>query len=464
MSIMATAGFAGIILAFLSHKVRELLLMALSRVMFVFVRKTHLHRSLGDAFVAHMTKNGFKNKRFAGELYGEDTAFIRSENEVKHILYRDFHGNIQLFYGKGWPILVSGSPLVYSDKVRRNYDYVVYSFRWSVDLVKFLDDATENKNAKTDDEDMSINKFCVKRASGNRFFKEKVAETASGRGEAALVPESELANPFSAYVPVKWEKENIGQIITHNTMSLMSLNPEIEDLRDEIKFWFNSREWYEERGILHRRGYLLWGSAGTGKSMFSRAIAEELNVPLIIFDLASMNNTEFIEAWNQILPGRIVLFEDFDVIFDKRKNLVGSDLTFDIILNCLSGADQKQGILTIITTNYPEKLDYALGGPTEEELKNGRMVEKIPSRPGRIDRSCKFVSLDHNGRMKLAMRIVKDETMANRLIDEGSTDSAAQFQERCFRAAINVLFTSRQKIKEMKEVAEVQTIPKTKQL
>ena len=137
-----------------------------------------------------------------------------------------------------------------------------------------------------------------------------------------------------------------------------------------------------------------------------------------------------------------MLFEDIDAVFDKRKNVVSDDLTFDCLLNCLDGADKKQGVLTIVTTNHPEKLDFALGGPNEDEDDEyvpGQPL-KMPTRPGRIDRAIEFLPLDRPGRLKLATRIMKDAALAEKMVNDGENDSAAQLQERCFRAAIEILF------------------------
>jgi len=435
------------IIALINNKFRQLLFYASGRVLYIFIRKTYLHKSLGDALIVKLTNSGYKNKRFAGELFGEDPAYIRSEKAVKHILYRDFGTNTQLFYGKKWFnwVLIAGEPLeVAKDKIK-SYTYVIYCFRWSVNLIKLLEDATETKNETGTDEDaIEENKFCVKRVSGGRFIKE--ASGKPGEDKHSRASEFELADPFSAIVPVKWEKDNIGELVYHNTLAMMSINPEIEDLLEEIEFWYNSQEWYEERGIPWKRGLLFYGAPGTGKTMLSRAIAEKLNMPLIIFDLASMDNAEFAAAWAQILPKRVVLFEDFDAVFHKRKNIAGSDLDFSMVLNILDGADKKQGILNIITTNHPETLDHALGGADEgEEIEYapGKKAFKMPLRPGRVDNSVEFLPLNREGRMKVAMRIVKDETLAARLVDEGINDSAAQLQERCFRAAIAILFEKR---------------------
>jgi SpoVK/Ycf46/Vps4 family AAA+-type ATPase len=430
-----------ILLSFVSLKIRQGIYMVVSRFVFLFIRRTYLHKTLGDTLVVYLQKNGYKCKRFTGELYGEDTAFIRSEKEQKHILYRDIHSNVQMFYGAGWPIFVSGTPLIQAKDTVKNYSYVLYTPRWNKKLIKILDEATELKNAKVDEPEP--NRFVVKRVSGIGGKAKFDIEKSKTQGEkATAVSESEFSDPFSTIVPVKWDKDNIGQVFVHNTLETMSLNKELEDLLEEVKFWLDNRDWYEERGIPWKRGFLFYGKPGCGKTLMCRALAEHFNMPLIIFDLASMDSTEFNDAWGQLLPRRIALFEDFDTIFDKRTNIANSGLDFSTVLNALDGIE-KRSVITIITTNHPEKLDEALGGQTEDEVKNGKTMEKMPSRPGRIDKSLCFLPLDRKGRMKLAMRIVRDEKVAEEIVDGYPELSAAQLQEKSFRVATDLLWEKR---------------------
>lgn len=496
----AAINIVALIVAFFNAKARQYLLLGLSRIAFLPMRRTYLHKSLGDAFITYLQRNGYAVKRFSGELYGEDPAFIRSEQEVKHILYKDVNSNTQVFYHKdgifkAWPIVISGTPLVQAKDTVKNYSYIFYTPRWSKKYIKLLDAAADLKNSK--DDEPELNQFVVKKVSGlggKANFSVEKQRNLSGEtsDKPTVVTEDQLADPFSTYIPVSWDKADIGQLVYHNSLEMMSLNPELESVLEEIQFWLDHQEWYEERGIPWKRGFLFYGRPGTGKTMFTRALAEKLNLPLLIFDLASMDSTEFNHAWSQLLPRRIALFEDFDSIFHKRINIMDSGLDFSTILNAIDGADKKQGILTIITTNHPEKLDFALGGPIDGVIKKDRdgkfviidkdsdkIVDdggvigyateaeaaqalkfnggKLPSRPGRVDRSVEFVPLDRPGRLKLAIRIMKDEKMAEKMVELGANDSAAQLQERCFRAAIEMLFGH-----DAKRVAkEAQSAPQT---
>ena len=52
-------------------------------------------------------------------------------------------------------------------------------------------------------------------------------------------------------------------------------------LRDASEFLASER-WYAERGVPFRRGYLLHGLAGSGKTSLVQALAGELQVPICI--------------------------------------------------------------------------------------------------------------------------------------------------------------------------------------
>ena len=116
----------------------------------------------------------------------------------------------------------------------------------------------------------------------------------------------------------------------------------IKDLITHIERWKKSEKWYKEKQIPWRTGCLLYGRPGTGKYTLVRSVARHLDIPIFQFDLASMNNMELIKSWEeaQSFAPCICLFEDFDTIFNGRKNLIaGKNLlgavTFDCFLNLI---------------------------------------------------------------------------------------------------------------------------------
>ncbi len=218
----------------------------------------------------------------------------------------------------------------------------------------------------------------------------------------------------------------------------LALAPAVQELVEEARRWLTSEDWYRARGIPWRRGWLLYGRPGTGKTALARAVAEDLDLPVFVYDLASLQNDELQEAWSQMLAEVpcLALIEDIDAVFDGRRNVSCGEgrqsLTFDCLLNCLDGMQRADGLLVVITTNRLEKIDPALGTP--DETGNS-------TRPGRIDRALELPDLDEPGRRKIASRILEEWPGEwEPAITNGDGDTPAQFQERCARRALELHF------------------------
>lgn len=51
--------------------------------------------------------------------------------------------------------------------------------------------------------------------------------------------------------------------------------------------WYDKKEWYRSMKIPWRRGWLIYGISGSGKSMLIRCVAQDLDIPLFVYDLGS---------------------------------------------------------------------------------------------------------------------------------------------------------------------------------
>ena len=220
----------------------------------------------------------------------------------------------------------------------------------------------------------------------------------------------------------------------------LALDKPATQLIEEARFWRQNESWYRSRNIPWRRGVLLHGPPGTGKTALIRAIAEDLDLPVFIYDLASMYNEELQGAWSKMLSEVpcMAVIEDIDAVFDGRENIVSKDqkhLTFDCLLNCLDGIQRSNGLLLAVTTNHPEKIDPALAS----------VNDKRSSRPGRIDRSLRLGTLSEDARIQIAARILPDRIdLQWRAVHDAEGDTAAQFQERCAQLALEQLWRDQQ--------------------
>ncbi|PPQ68243.1 hypothetical protein CVT25_005312 [Psilocybe cyanescens] len=162
---------------------------------------------------------------------------------------------------------------------------------------------------------------------------------------------------------------------------------------DDAKEFLSMVEWYSTAGIPHRRGYLLHGPPGTGKTSTIYAIAGELGLEIYSLSLASgfVDDSFLQRAVSSIPNTAILLIEDIDCAFQSREdmednnmpsfpgmvpglppNFSKSGVTLSGLLNVLDGVGSEEGKLFFATTNYVERLDPAL------------------LRPGRIDRKIQY--------------------------------------------------------------------------
>ena len=138
-----------------------------------------------------------------------------------------------------------------------------------------------------------------------------------------------------------------------------------EDILEDCKDFINNSSWYTERGIPYRRGYLLYGPPGCGKSSFITALAGELEFCICVLNLSERGLSD--DRLNHLLSlapqQSLILLEDIDAAFVSREDTPQQKLayeglnrvTFSGLLNCLDGVASTEARIVFMTTNYIDR-------------------------------------------------------------------------------------------------------------
>lgn len=179
----------------------------------------------------------------------------------------------------------------------------------------------------------------------------------------------------SGLYEMKWSSPLQSWVVAKQELNIDELyelpSPEIESILNDIKIFWKKRETYKEYNFVHKRGILLYGDPGCGKSGIIQLCVKDLieNENGIVVNIKEDEDfkafVDFVPTIRSIEPDRalIVILEDID-------SLAGEDrYSTTKLLNILDGVKQIENVVYIATTNYPEKLQ-----------------ERITNRPSRFDR------------------------------------------------------------------------------
>lgn len=203
------------------------------------------------------------------------------------------------------------------------------------------------------------------------------------------------------------------------------LDPGIKDLiLEDARDFLLSKSWYTARGIPFRRGYLLYGAPGSGKTSIIHSLAGELGLDVYIISLsrAGLDDHNLQELISDLPEKCIALMEDIDAAFSQTLNRDAdkssddkkdgnnnssnsgptatstSRISLSGLLNALDGVGAQEGRILFATTNKYNSLDAAL------------------CRPGRMDVHIEF---------KLASKYQATELFKRFYLPDSEIDAAA---------------------------------------
>lgn len=175
---------------------------------------------------------------------------------------------------------------------------------------------------------------------------------------------------------------------------------------------------FKDKGLRASRGIMLTGPPGTGKTLTCKVLMNQIDATVIYVARDSVSEvgqiTQLYKMARRLAPA-VVILEDIDTL----GGLSREDMDHPILgefLNCLAGVEENDGVVTLATTNHPEKLDWAL-----------------TDRPGRFDVRLDFGYPDEEHREAILSKYLSPfktgKVKLNRLANETEKFSGAYLQE-----------------------------------
>lgn len=142
------------------------------------------------------------------------------------------------------------------------------------------------------------------------------------------------------------------EIRTDNLIHLP--DSETESILDDIAKFRQRADRFRALGFLHKRGVLLWGPAGSGKTSTVMQLCELIvgrEDGVAVYAGHPEVTARCLQLLRRIEPDRpvVVIYEDLDALVDSFGE--------NEYLSLLDGESQVDNVVNVATTNYPERLD-----------------------------------------------------------------------------------------------------------
>lgn len=165
--------------------------------------------------------------------------------------------------------------------------------------------------------------------------------------------------------------DHVGDVPRRSINTVLVDDDRIEKVLDDMRWFYGASDWYAERGVPWRRGYLFYGPPGTGKSSLIRALASDLSLDIASLDIgrATLTDDDLREAMMCAPKGSLIAIEDVDAVFTQREGgEKRSGVSFSGLLNAIDGVAAQEGRALVMTTNHKERLDPALIRPGRADV------------------------------------------------------------------------------------------------
>lgn len=215
------------------------------------------------------------------------------------------------------------------------------------------------------------------------------------------------------------KRRNYGEMaIVSREEVMLEQKVKTDIFRSIDEFFRDGGQFFKEYGVPYKRGILLYGAPGNGKTTLVKSITGSTNAPVIYWQITEYTNSYTVQEVFGIvsrLAPAILVIEDIDSM---------PEFTRSVFLNTLDGTQSREGLFIIGTTNYPEKIDPAL-----------------INRAGRFDRAYEIPAPNKELRKsylkKLDLKAIFTETQLDHMAELSKGLSISQMNELYMSSALN---------------------------
>lgn len=206
----------------------------------------------------------------------------------------------------------------------------------------------------------------------------------------------------------------------------------IDYIATELERFWSSLSWFTDHGFPHKRGILLHGPPGSGKTSTVQLVVKDvIERGGLVFQFSKAFTAGY-RVFREVEPDRpvVVLMEDLDSIITPQNE---SD-----ILNILDGIGVMRRVVFLATTNYPEKLP-----------------PRLSNRPSRFDRRV-LIGHPSDAARRMYLEYISrdsDELDINKWVRDTEGFSLAHLKE-LFIGVLGLENTYASKLKELRDMIE----------
>jgi len=233
---------------------------------------------------------------------------------------------------------------------------------------------------------------------------------------SAIAVLQDVSRPSRRPQLVTWEGAT--REVAKYSWDQLVLAPEtIALLKNDMDSFFEREKWFKEKHLPYRRGYLLHGPPGNGKTSTIKAMlnAHALTAYTLRLSHPRTSDGDLEKMFERALTQKpaVVLFEDLDRFF-PHAGQPQTKVSLQSLLNAIDGIATGSGLIVIATANNPSVLDPA-----------------ILRRPGRFDRIVKFANPSAELRLAYFKKLggILDEDVLRSAVERSEGFSFAQLQE-----------------------------------